>query len=323
MKKFLLIVSTALSALVLLLLCTLYVPTGAYNCFVAIQANKIITQEGDINLAYPPCSTFKIPLALMGFDSGILTNATHPVWPFQPGYVDDRDAWKQDMNPTTWIKESCVWYSQVLTQKLGMPAFQNYVTQFDYGNMDVSGDKGQNNGLSRSWLGSSLRISSAQQIVFLQHMLANKWPIKPQAYAKTKQILFVEELKNGWKLYGKTGTGSLINKDGTKNPDLNHGWFVGWIEKGDQCIIFSNHVLDDKKEDVGAGRRARADAITRLSKIIDQMDGAAQKAAAQKESAEVREQKAEEQKAQKAAAEVRGQKETGQVMAQEESKQQL
>lgn len=295
----------------------------ADHCFIAKKNGKVLQSEGDPEQRYAPQSTFKIPLALMGFDSGILTDATHPVWPFQPGYIDSHDAWKQDMNPTTWIKESCVWYSQVLTQKLGMPAFQNYVTQFHYGNMDVSGDKGQNNGLNQSWLGSSLRISSAQQIVFLQHMLANKWPIKAQSYAMTKQILFVEELKNGWTLYGKTGTGSLINKDGTKNPDLNHGWFVGWIEKGDQYIVFSNHLEDDKKEDVGAGRRARADAITRLSKIIDQMDGAAQKAAAQKESAEVREQTAEEQKAQKAAAEVRGQKETGQVMAQEESKQQL
>ncbi len=256
----------------------------ADHCFVVQTAQEIIVQEGDANVAYPPCSTFKIPLALMGFDSGILTDATHPVWPFQPGYVDSHDAWKQDMNPTTWIKESCVWYSQVLTQKLGMPIFQNYVTQFDYGNMDVSGDSGQNNGLSQSWLGSSLRISSAQQCTFLQQMLAGKWPIKPQAYAMTKQILFVEELKNGWTLYGKTGTGSLINQDGSKNPDLNHGWFVGWIEKGHQYIVFSNHLEDDKKEDVGAGRRARADAITRLNAIIDRM-GDTGHAGAQKEKA--------------------------------------
>jgi beta-lactamase class D len=273
---------------VILLLCSIMLSAGvafADSCFIVKENGKVLKTEGDCDKRYPPCSTFKIPLALMGFDSGILTDATHPVWPFQPGYVDDRDAWKQDISPTTWIKESCVWYSQVLTQKLGMPVFQNYVTQFDYGNKDVSGDSGQNNGLSQSWLGSSLRISSAQQCTFLQQMLAGKWPIKPQAYALTKKILFVEELKNGWKLYGKTGTGSLINQDGSKNPDLNHGWFVGWIEKGDQCIIFSNHVLDDKKEDVGAGRRAKADAITRLNAIIDQMDDTGH-AGAQKEKAQ-------------------------------------
>jgi beta-lactamase class D len=270
---------------VILLLCSIMLSANlafADSCFIAKENSKVLKTEGDPEKRYAPCSTFKIPLALMGFDSGILTDATHPVWPFQAGYVDDHDAWRQDQTPTTWIKESCVWYSQVLTQKLGMPIFQNYVTQFDYGNMDVSGDKGQNNGLSRSWLGSSLQISAIEQIVFLQQMLANKWPIKPKAYAMTKTILFVDELKNGWTLYGKTGTGSLINQDGSKNPDLNHGWFVGWIEKGDQYIIFSNHLEDQKKEDVGAGKRARADAITRLNAIIDQMDDTGH-AGAQKE----------------------------------------
>ncbi len=254
---------------------------SSQNCFVAQTAQEIIVQEGDSNVAYAPCSTFKIPLALMGFDSGILTDATHPVRPFQPGYVDCCGAWKENMTPTTWIKESSAWYSQVLTQKLGMPVFQNYVTQFDYGNMDVSGDKGQNNGLSQSWLGSSLRISSAQQCTFLQQMLAGKWPIKPQAYAMTKQILFVEELKNGWTLYGKTGMGNVIEKDGRENPLVQHGWFVGWIEKGDQYIVFSNHVVDEIGDiimnDVLAGRRARADAITRLSKIIDGMGDESEK----------------------------------------------
>ena len=274
MKKLLLVAIGLLSAVV-----------SAQNCFVAQTAQEIIAQEGDTNLTYAPMSTFKIPLSLIGFDSGILVDEMQPVWSFKEGYVDWRDVWKQDQTPKSWIKESCVWYSQVLTQKLGMPIFQNYVTQFDYGNKDVSGDSGQNNGLSQSWLGSSLRISSAQQCTFLQQMLAGKWPIKPQAYAMTKKILFVEELKNGWILYGKTGTGSLINQDGSKNPDLNHGWFVGWIEKGHQYIVFSNHLEDDKKEDVGAGRRARADAITRLNAIIDQMDDTGH-AGAQKEKAQ-------------------------------------
>jgi beta-lactamase class D OXA-29 len=264
---------------VIVLLCSAMLSASAVfadHCFIAKKNGKVLQTKGDPEQRYAPQSTFKIPLALMGFDSGILTDATHPVWPFQPGYVDYREAWKQDMNPTTWIKESCVWYSQVLTKQLGMEKFQNYVTQFDYGNMDVSGDSGQNNGLSQSWLSSSLGISSTEQIAFLQNMLAGKFSVKPEAYAKTKQILFVQDLKNGWTLYGKTGTGSLINQDGTKNPDLYHGWFVGWIEKDDQYIVFSNHLEDDKKEDVGAGQRARADAINRLSTIISHIDAGSQ-----------------------------------------------
>ena len=250
---------------------------AAKPCFVAKDNSQIIQKQGNPDQEYSPCSTFKIALAVMGFDSKILQDETHPVWPFQKGYVDSRDAWKQDMDPTTWIKESCVWYSQVLTKKLGMPNFKKYVRNFKYGNMDLSGDKGQNNGLTQSWLGSSLRISSTQQIAFLEKLIRRKLHVSPAAYTITKKILFVEELKNGWKLYGKTGTGSLINKDGSKNPDLNHGWFVGWIEKGDQYVVFSNHLEDQKKEDVGAGKRAREDAKDRLSKIIESIDRTSKK----------------------------------------------
>ena len=67
--------------------------------------------------------------------------------------------------------------------------------------------------------------------------------------------------------------GSLLNADGTKNPDLYHGWSVGWIEKGDRRIIFSNHIEADKKEEIAVSLRAKADAKEKMIKIIDQIEG--------------------------------------------------
>ena len=261
---------------VILLLCSIMLSANlafADSCFIAKENSKVLKTEGDCDKRYAPMSTFKIVLSLIGFDSDILVDELHPVWPFKEGYVDWRDVWKQDQTPKSWMKESCVWYSQVLTTKLGMKKFQDYVTKFDYGNKDLTGDKGQNNGLTNAWLSSSLQISSTEQVAFLEKMLTGKLPIKPHAVAMTKNILFVEDLKNGWKFYGKTGMGSLLNADGTKNPDLYHGWFVGWIEKGDRRIIFSNHIEDDKKEEIGASQRAKADAKEKMIKIIDQIEG--------------------------------------------------
>lgn len=259
---------------VILLVCSIILYTEqAYanqQCFIAKEKNQIINEEGDCDKRYAPMSTFKIALSLIGFDSGILVDEMHPMWPFKKGYVDWRDAWKQNQTPQSWMKESCVWYSQVLTEHLGIEKFQGYVTKLAYGNQDLSGDKGKNNGLTNAWLSSSLQISSIEQVAFLQKMLAGKLPLAPHAIAMTKNILFVEDLKNGWKFYGKTGMGSLLNAHGTKNSDLYHGWFIGWIEKGDRRIIFSNHIEDDKKEEIGASLRAKADAKERLTKIIDQ-----------------------------------------------------
>lgn len=260
----------------IILLCSIMlsaVVVFADSCFIAKENTKVLKTEGDCDKRYAPMSTFKIPLSLMGFDSGVLEDEMHPVWPFEEGYVDWRDVWKQDQTPKSWMKESCVWYSQVLTTKLGMKKFQDYVIKFDYGNNSLSGDKGENNGLTNAWLSSSLQISSTEQIGFLEKMLTGKLPIKPHAIEMTKNILFVEDLKNGWKFYGKTGMGSLINIDGSKNPDLYHGWFIGWIEKGDRRIIFSNHIEDDKKEEVFASLRAKADAKEKMIQIIDHIEG--------------------------------------------------
>ena len=261
---------------VILLLCSIMLSANlafADSCFIAKENSKVLKTEGDCDKRYAPMSTFKIVLSLIGFDSDILVDEMHPVWLFKEGYVDWREVWKQDQTPKSWMKESCVWYSQVLTTKLGMKKFQSYVTKFDYGNKNLSGDKGQNNGLTNAWLSSSLQISNTEQVGFLQKMLTGKLPIKPHSIAMTKNILFVEELKNGWKFYGKTGMGSLLNADGTKNPDLYHGWFIGWIEKGDRRIIFSNHIEDDKKEEIGASQRAKADAKEKMIKIIEQIEG--------------------------------------------------
>lgn len=261
---------------VILLLCSIMLSANlafADSCFIAKENSKVLKTEGDCDKRYAPMSTFKIVLSLIGFDSGILVDEMHPVWPFKEGYDDFRDAWKQDQTPKSWMKESCVWYSQVLTTKLGMKKFQAYVIKFDYGNKDLSGDKGQNNGLTNAWLSSSLQISSTEQVSFLQKMLAGKLPIKPHAIEMTKNILFASELKNGWKFYGKTGMGSLLNADRTKNPDLYHGWFIGWIEKGDRRIIFSNHIEDYKKEETFVSLRAKAYAKEKMIKIIDKIEG--------------------------------------------------
>lgn len=91
-----------------------------------------------------PCSTFNIPLSLMGFDSGILVDETAPEWPFE-GYTDFLPVWKMPMTPQLWMRHSRVWFSQVLTTAMGLQQFQDYVDRFTYGNKDLSG------GLTQTW----------------------------------------------------------------------------------------------------------------------------------------------------------------------------
>lgn len=240
----------------------------AEQCFIAKEKDKIICQTGDCSKKYSPCSTFKIVLSLIGYDSGILIDEMHPLLLFKDGYTDFLNVWKEDQTPSSWMKNSCVWYSQVLTKKLGMKRFQSYITKFDYGNKDLVGDPGKNNGLTNAWLSSSLEISSKEQVLFLEKLLNNKLPVSQHANKMTRNILFVENLLGGWKLYGKTGNGVLISLDRTTKFEIQHGWFIGWIEKDENIIVFSNHITDDQKQDTFASKRSKADAIEKLIKII-------------------------------------------------------
>ena len=199
-----------------------------------LNEEKWLCEEGPhCDERFSPCSSFKIPLSIMGFDSGILQNEFSPKWLFVEGYFDKLDKWKQPHTPSMWMRNSCVWFSQVLTTMLGMRLFEQYIQLFDYGNMDLTGDRGKFNGLTNAWLESSLKISPREQIFFLEKLVRGTLPVSQNAMEMSKRILFLEEI-NGWKLYGKTGSGNQMN--------VKQGWFIGWIEKNDQSIVFVNYM---------------------------------------------------------------------------------
>jgi beta-lactamase class D len=214
--------------------------------------NEVLVEMGTgVNRRVTPCSTFKIPLSLIGYDSEILQDKETPIWSFQEGYVNDLDSWRRPQNPQSWIQHSCIWYSQILTEKLGRETLQNYLQLLSYGNQDLSG------GLTTAWLSSSLKISPQEQVLFIQKMLHEQLPVSHHAHEMTKSHLFINELPNGWKLFGKTGLGQDTN--------LDVGWFVGWVEKEDEYFIFAYNISD---EQIDYGQRVPR--VTQL--VLDALD---------------------------------------------------
>lgn len=254
---------------VILLLCSIILCAGQawanQQCFIAKENGKILKNEGDCVTRYAPQSTFKIALGLIGFDSTILKSESKPSWSLPEGEDSYINVCKDDHNPRTWMRDSCLWYSRILTTKLGMKKFQDYVTKFSYGNMDLSG------GLTNAWISSSLKISPDEQAIFLQKVVDRKFSIKRAAYDKTKNIMFIQEMAGGWTLYGKTGNGKQFDNDGNKT-DLQHGWFVGYLEKGNRRIVFASHVADNEKKTTFASFRARNEALIKLWYLIDELE---------------------------------------------------
>jgi len=211
----------------------------AVENFILIDGNtsRVIKEFGpNINRRVTPASTFKITLSLIGFDAGILEDEMTPVWNFQEGYDDFLEVWKSSQTPKTWMANSCVWFSKILTRELGLKRFQEYLAMFDYGNQDLSSGLVEPGLLSPAWVSSSLKISPKEQVEFIQKMVLGILPISSRAFEVTKAILLKEELPEGWKLYGKTGLGTDILEDG-KSEKIR--WFVGWIEKDQSFFPFA------------------------------------------------------------------------------------
>ncbi|HYD18122.1 MAG TPA: penicillin-binding transpeptidase domain-containing protein [Patescibacteria group bacterium] len=228
------------------------------------DTDEILEAEGDIDARWSPCSTFKIPLALMGFDSGILHDAKNPVWPFAANYEARvpvmLESWRQSFDPMGWMHHSCLWYSQVITETLGAEKFAHYLREFDYGNGDISGDPGKNNGLTNSWLVSSLQISPREQVQFLRRLLLLQLPVSESALAKTAPLIFAGDLAGG-RMFGKTGSGYTDRAAGKQR-----GWFIGWCERGQRRLLFA--ALVDHEGPGFAGHRARALMTDVLEKLV-------------------------------------------------------
>ncbi|MCE3230367.1 MAG: blaD [Alphaproteobacteria bacterium] len=245
------------SAIMALLGCLFINLSGAATeCFIAKEGGKILQKEGDCAQAYSPCSTFKIVIALIGYDEGILKDATTPAWIYGEQETLKRAVCKGQHTPSTWMKNSCVWYSQMIMQKVGMEKFKGYVEKLRYGNQDVAGDDGKDNGLTQAWLESSLKISPEGQVHFLESLIHSALPVSAEAQAFTRALINLEVLPNGWQLYGKTGGGD------------RQGWFVGWIQKGNRHIVFAQYIAQKKDAPSPLGLVAKEKVKEKLAALL-------------------------------------------------------
>lgn len=231
------------------------------------QTGDAIVQNGTCDKRFTPMSTFKVPLALIGYDSGVLANQHKPRWDYDPKFDAPKRA-RIAVDPTIWQAESILWYSQKLTRRLGQARFSRYIKAIGYGNGDVSGMPGQDNGLTHAWLSSSLLISANEQARFMRRIVAQDLPVSENALATTKAIVPSFETDDGWRVRGKTGSGSLRGRNGNLDRSRPIGWFVGWAEKDGRKIAFARLRIGNRKPSEPSGLALRAIFLEELPQLM-------------------------------------------------------
>jgi beta-lactamase class D len=213
---------------------------GRDGCFELydMMAGKLVVRSDALRCSerMSPCSTFKLALALMAFDSGVLADERSGMkW---DGKDYGRAPWNRDQTAASWMQDSVVWFSQRLAPRLGMKRVQGYLKRFAYGDQDMSG------GLTRAWLDSSLAISPDEQLRFLQRLFRGELPVSRHALRATRKIALAGTSAAGWTLHGKTGSGYLGPDEQGKARARLHGWFVGHVARGERAYVFVTAYAD-------------------------------------------------------------------------------
>jgi len=239
---------------------------GMDSCFLLYnmktQAFEKVIGERRCRERLSPCSTFKVPLAVMAFDSAALKDEGQILkW---DGKINTREVANHDQNAKTWMKDSIVWFSQRLTPQIGEKKLKDYLQAFHYGNEDMSA------GIAQAWLiqpdakGPALKVSGYEQVDFLKALWTGTLPVSQRALQMTKDITYLETSPNGFRLNGKTGS-SYYSNGGNKRL----GWFIAHIDNGvKEYIVVTNFsdVIDNKESAYGG---VKAKEITKKI-LIDQ-----------------------------------------------------
>jgi len=172
---------------------------------------------------YSPYSTFKILNSLIGLETGVITDENFGIkWDGKKRWFE---VWNLDHNLKSAFANSVVWFYQEVARRIGYKKMKKFIDLVNYGNCDISG------GIDNFWLGSSLKISTKEQLKFLIKLINYKLPFKRENVDIVKKIMILKE-KDGLILSGKTGSSSLDNKG------VTIGWFVGYIQYKSNTYVY-------------------------------------------------------------------------------------
>lgn len=235
-------------------------PAPACTLVIDVDTGKPIHASGDCDRRHSPASTFKVPLAVMGFDAGILVDSMNPLWEL-PEAVTGQLVGVRLGTPTSWQQHSLVWYSRELTRTLGRSRLEQYVLKFAYGNKDASAGIIGRPGTDSAWIGGSLAISAREQTMFLRKLVREELPVSVRAQQAAKAIVPRFRTDAGWAISGKTGS------TWDKNEPI--GWFVGWAALGNRNLVFARVSVGERPYGVPMGLLVRKQFLDEFDALID------------------------------------------------------
>jgi beta-lactamase class D len=189
-----------------------------------------------------PASTYKIPHALIGLETGVVTPATVEKWdgvkrPEQP-------KWNLDHTVLSAMRPSVLWFFQKMAPRIGAARAHEWLKRFDYGNTDTTGP------ITMYWVNGRLRISPDQQLAFLTKFYRGTLPVSKDHTDRLKEAMVqapgtVENARGVHKLDAAWRDGISLNaKTGATTIESGESvsWLVGELSVDNRKVTFAGAV---------------------------------------------------------------------------------
>lgn len=188
-----------------------------------------------------PASTFKLANLLVALETGGVQDLDQVFrW---DGVERPIAAWNADLTVRSAVRVSAVPVFQRIARSVGEARMGAWLARLGYGNADIAG------GIDRFWLDGGLRITTLQQVDFMERLLLGTLPASTRSQALVRDAVPVEPAACDAVIHAKTGWGQPQGEAGT-----NVGWWVGWVERPREVWMFAA-VVEGASHAVGPARK--------------------------------------------------------------------
>lgn len=211
----------------------------------------------DSQKATLPASTFKIMNTLIALETKVVADEKELIkWhgnqdTAKYGY---RPNIYHDMSMQEAFRLSAGWAYVELAKKIGKPRYKKYLSKARYGNGDLSIEEAD------FWNFGNFAITPYNQIEILISIYEETLPFSKRGFQILKNIMLVEQNEN-YTLRAKTGW--------TRDKGKDTGWWVGYIEKGNEVYFFATRLIKDRKEKASNFGKCRIEITKNILRALD------------------------------------------------------
>ncbi len=179
-----------------------------------------------------PASTFKIMNTLIALECKSISSIDEVFkW---DGTKRSYETWNKDLSVRDAFRVSAVWVYQEMARRTGREKIEEWMVNCAYGNMKTGPE------IDRFWLDGETAISAQEQVLFLKSLYNEKLPFSKDVQQQVKELMLADSAGDK-RLYAKTGWAARV--------EHQIGWYVGFVENGEDAWIFALNIDINKEED--------------------------------------------------------------------------